>query len=129
MNCDNVLEMLVMLADGRIVRAAPDSNPDLFWAMRGGTGNNFGILLPGDLPTAKSASLWGFGLEWAIDKGASRNGLACRPTTCEAALPPNLATHGRAALAFGPRPAALDPVLAMRGNCLQGLGSRRARRP
>jgi len=32
----------MVLADGRVVRAAADENPDLFWAIRGG-GGNFGI--------------------------------------------------------------------------------------
>jgi len=45
MNCDNVEEVLVMLADGRTVRANASLNPDLFWAVCGGTGNNFGVLL------------------------------------------------------------------------------------
>lgn len=45
MNCDNVVQMRVMLADGRIVTASEDENHDLWWAMRGGTGGNFGVLL------------------------------------------------------------------------------------
>lgn len=45
MNCDNVLAMRVMLADGSIVTATPTVNSDLWWAMRGGTGGNFGVLL------------------------------------------------------------------------------------
>ena len=45
MNSDNVLAVRVMLADGQIVRADASVNHDLWWAVRGGTGNNFGVLL------------------------------------------------------------------------------------
>jgi FAD/FMN-containing dehydrogenase len=40
---DNLLEVEMVLADGSIVRAAPDENGDLFWAVRGG-GGNFGVV-------------------------------------------------------------------------------------
>jgi len=40
---DSVLAAEVVLADGRIVIASPDSERDLFWAIRGG-GGNFGVL-------------------------------------------------------------------------------------
>jgi FAD/FMN-containing dehydrogenase len=45
MNCDAVTEVRVMLADGSIVTANENKNHDLWWAIRGGTGGNFGILL------------------------------------------------------------------------------------
>ena len=45
MNSDNVLAVRMMLADGRLVRADASRNHDLWWAVRGGTGNNFGVLL------------------------------------------------------------------------------------
>jgi FAD/FMN-containing dehydrogenase len=45
LNCDAAIAATWVLADGRVVRAAREENADLFWAMRGGTGNNFGVLL------------------------------------------------------------------------------------
>jgi hypothetical protein len=39
---DNLRSAELVLADGRVVRATANENPDLFWAIRGG-GGNFGI--------------------------------------------------------------------------------------
>ena len=67
MHCDNVLAVLVMLVDGSIVAADANQHSDLVWAIRGGTGTNFGVLLQ---TTYRLHDLWqiqGFGLRWSLD--------------------------------------------------------------
>ena len=67
MNCDNVVEVLVMLANGKIVVANQQQNRDLFWAIRGGTGGNFGVLLQITYRLNEIGEVWGFGIKWPID--------------------------------------------------------------
>ena len=68
MNCDNVLQMMVMLADGSIVIANTAQNQDLFWAIRGGTGGTFGILLQIKYRVVPIENVWGVLLKFPIEK-------------------------------------------------------------
>lgn len=66
MNCDNVIDMRVMLADGSIVTANQTVNFDLWWAMRGGTGGNFGILLSVRYQLRQLGEMFGWAILWPL---------------------------------------------------------------
>lgn len=42
---DNVLQYIVVTADGQVQTANSESNTDLFWALRGGGGGTFGVVI------------------------------------------------------------------------------------
>lgn len=69
--CDNVRNYEVVLADGNIVNASPISNPDLYWALRGGSGTNFGIVSRFDLATFEQGLLWGGGRYYSMSTNLS----------------------------------------------------------
>ena len=65
MACDNIVAAKVMLADGRIVNASADQNPDLLWGICGGTGNNFGVVLEFTYQLVAMKDIWEFCLAWS----------------------------------------------------------------
>lgn len=67
MNCDNVLACTVMLADGRVVVANAHQNEDLYWALRGGTGGNFGVLLGVNYKLHPLGNIYGLQAKWPIE--------------------------------------------------------------
>ncbi|KAI8971293.1 FAD-binding domain-containing protein [Trametes punicea] len=58
---DNLLSATVVLADGRIVKASNEEEPDLFWAIRGG-GGQFGIVVEFVFRTHPYAGPFGSGV-------------------------------------------------------------------
>jgi FAD/FMN-containing dehydrogenase len=67
MSSDNIVRMVVALADGSIVQADKQTNYPLFWALRGGTGNNFGVVLEVTFQLQNLWEVWGFGIRWDIE--------------------------------------------------------------
>ena len=69
MAIDNLIAAEIVVADGRILRAAEDENPELFWAIRGG-GGNFGVVTSFEFQLHKVGPLIEFGLFfWGLDQG------------------------------------------------------------
>ena len=64
---DNLLSADMVLADGSVVTASADENPDLFWAIRGG-GGNFGIVTSFLFKANPVHTIYGGPTLWSIDK-------------------------------------------------------------
>jgi len=75
-NCDTVLEVTVMLADGKIVVANSDQNQDLYWDVRGGTGNNFGVLLTVKYQLFELKNMFGKQISWSFQDSPDNAALA-----------------------------------------------------
>jgi hypothetical protein len=62
---DRLVSAKVVLADGRIVTASNYDNADLFWALRGGGGGNFGVVTEYEVRPVSVPSLTLFNLTFA----------------------------------------------------------------
>ena len=67
LTCDNLLGADVLTADGTLVRASRDENPDLFRALRGG-GGNFGIVTSFDFALHEVDTVVGGYLAFEIEQ-------------------------------------------------------------
>jgi FAD/FMN-containing dehydrogenase len=76
MNCDNVEEFRMMLADGTVVRASASEHTDLFWAVRGGMGGNYGILLDVKYRLVPLEEISAFSIGWWFDTPEGMNNAA-----------------------------------------------------
>jgi FAD/FMN-containing dehydrogenase len=87
LSIDNLVSAEVVTADGRVLRAASDENPDLFWAIRGG-GGNFGVVTCFEFRLHEVDPMVQFGLFfWSLDQGREAMLLA---REIVAAMPPDI---------------------------------------
>jgi FAD/FMN-containing dehydrogenase len=69
LSIDSLVSAEVVVADGRVLRAAEDEHPDLFWALRGG-GGNFGIVTSFEFRLYEVDPMVQFGLFfWPLAQG------------------------------------------------------------
>jgi FAD/FMN-containing dehydrogenase len=63
---DTVVSFDVVTPDGELVRVTASSDPDLFWALRGG-GGDFGVVVSAELALFDAPEMYGGQLLWPIE--------------------------------------------------------------
>ena len=64
LTCDSLVAAEIVLSDGRLLTCDADHEPDLFWALRGGGGGNFGVVTELTFKVYPVATLSLFTLDW-----------------------------------------------------------------
>jgi FAD/FMN-containing dehydrogenase len=67
---DNVTSLQIVTADGVLRTCSASSNPDLFWACRGGGGGNFGVVTSFTFATHPASEIVLFFLSWPWSQAA-----------------------------------------------------------
>jgi FAD/FMN-containing dehydrogenase len=70
LTCDQLLGAEVVLADGRVVDCDEEREEELFWALRGGGGGNFGVVTSFLFRTVPAPSSTAFHLVWPFSDAA-----------------------------------------------------------
>jgi FAD/FMN-containing dehydrogenase len=66
LTCDRIRAVRIARADGTFVDAAPDGDSDLYWALRGGGGNSFGVATTIDVEAAPYRTLRVYLWRWPL---------------------------------------------------------------
>ena len=69
LSANSVIAVEIVTADGRLVRADRDSEPDLFWAVRGG-GGNFGVVTALEIALYEESELYAGTMFWPVERAA-----------------------------------------------------------
>jgi FAD/FMN-containing dehydrogenase len=64
LTCDHLLQAQIVLADGQVIECADHQEGDLFWALRGAGGGNFGVVTSFVFRTVAAPEMTVFHLVW-----------------------------------------------------------------
>ena len=105
LSANSVTEVEIVTADGTLVRADRDHEPDLFWAVRGG-GGNFGVVTAIELELYDAPELYAGAMFWPVERAGEV--LRAWQEWCETA-PDEVTSVGRI-LHFPPVPDVPEPL-------------------
>ena len=66
LTCDRLVAVEIVLADGRVVHVDAEHEPDLFWALRGAGGGNFGVVTSATFETVPSTPRTHVRYAWSL---------------------------------------------------------------
>ncbi|WP_314621570.1 FAD-dependent oxidoreductase [Streptomyces stackebrandtii] len=71
MACDRLVSAEVVLANRRVVQTSATEHPDLYWALRGNGGGNYGVVTKYTLEPIRRSTLIGYRLVWTQGDAAA----------------------------------------------------------